>query len=263
MPSNVNLFTEIARFAYLTSLFDHPLALEAAIPYVDVADAKLGTVSPVTVNDGVLDAYLFFDYGLIVEPKNERYLAFSNYFIVPTGNYDKFKIVNVSTPDQFTDVPQIGYIEGLTKFGLKNFWFDFVANASIHSDGNSPVAVAPGVQFDKLTQDNTYNVKAFLRYVFAKSTWIGLGIEKSWGGNQIASGGLLGLPPSSGGLGPTSLGEDDFLKGHLQASYPLTPDFHLAIDITHDFEREGGLKEQFTAELRFIKFFLPATEPLK
>jgi hypothetical protein len=59
------------------------------------------------------------------------------------------------------------------------------------------------------------------------------------------------------------LGKDDFTKGHLQASYPIGPDFHIAADLTHDFQREGGLKEDYTAELRLTKIFLPAAEPLK
>ena len=258
MNSSVSLFTDIARFLYITSLFDHPLALEAAIPYVDVAGgAQLGTV-PVTTNDGFRDAYLFFDYGLIVEPKNERYLAFTNYFVIPTGNYNKFKVVNVSTPDQFTDVPQIALNEGLGKYGLQKFWFDIYANTSLHSDGGSPVASLPGLQFDKLTQENSYNLEAFLRYSFDNTTFIALGIEKSWGGNRIASGGVLGAF-----YGPTSLGEDDFLKGHFQAQWPVSQDFLMGIDITHDFEREGGLREDFTAELRLVKLFLPAKEPLK
>jgi len=260
MTSDVELFTEMARFVYLTKLFDHPLALEAAIPYVRVGgDPQLGTVPDVTVNDGVRDAYLFFDYGLVVEPKNERIIAFTNYFVIPTGNYDKYKIINVSTPNQFVDIPQLAISEGLAKYGIPKFWIDIYANTSIHSDGNSPVASAPGVQFDKLTQDNSYNLEAFLRYQFSSTGFVAIGIEKSWGGNQVATGGLLGNVV----LGPTSLGEDDFLKGHFQAQYPITPDFLMAVDLTHDFDRVGGLKEDFTAELRLVKLFLPAKEPLK
>ena len=72
------------------------------------------------------------------------------------------------------------------------------------------------------------------------------------------SGGLLGAK-----FGPTSLGLDDFLKGHLQAQYPFTKDFFLAFDLTHDFERQGGAREDFTAELRIAKLFLPEAQPLK
>jgi hypothetical protein len=176
---------------------------------------------------------------------------------VPWGRYDKFANVNVASPEQFTWVPQLALAEGLAKYGLKDFWLDVIANASLHSEGSAPLAVAPGVQFDRLDQGNSYDLKVFLRYEYMQAGHIALGIEKSWGGDQIAKGGALGAE-----LGPTSLGRDDFLKGHLQISYPLAQDLHLATDITHDFDREGGFKEDITAEFRVVKFFLPAA-PLK
>jgi hypothetical protein len=253
IPAGVGAFTDILRVAYFSRLWDHPLVFEAAATFVSVTEADLAG-APVTVNDGVRDAVLFLNYGAISEPKNERYLALSNYSFIPAGNYDKFKVLNTSTPNQYTDIPEIIYAEGLSKFGAQNFWFDFIGTIAIHSDGDSPFAAAPGVQFNKLTQDNSYDVKAYLRYVFAQSFWIAAGIEKSWGGNQIASGGALGAT-----FGPTSFGEDNYLKGHLQGSIPITSDFHVAVDLTHDFEREGGQREDFTTEIRLVKVFLPET----
>ncbi len=135
---------------------------------------------------------------------------------------------------------------------------DVIANASVHTDGDSPVSLAPGVQFDKLTQDNSYDIKAFLRYEFGPLSHVAVGIEKSWGGNQVASGGELQTIFG----GPTSLGKDDFTKGHLQIQIPLRADFTVATDITHDFQREGGVKEDVTAEVRLTKFFVPQA-PLK
>ena len=258
MPADVSLAADIARLAYLTSFLGHPLALEAAIPYVGVSNASLGG-APATVNDGFRNAILFFDYGLIVDPKNQRFFDFTSNFIIPTGNYDKFKTVNVSNPDQFTYLPMLALNEGLDKYGIANFWFDVYAQAAFHSDGGSPVALAPGVQFDKLTQQSSYDLSAYLRYsldALHPVAFVAIGIEKSWGGNQTASGGLLGAQ-----FGPTSLGEDNYLKGHIQAQYPISQDFFLAGDITHDFERVGGIREDFTAEFRITKLFLPAPPP--
>jgi hypothetical protein len=83
--------------------------------------------------------------------------------------------------------------------------------------------------------------------------YLALGIERSWGGDQTMTGGLLQAIFG----GPTSLGKDDFTKGHFQFSMPLARDFQVAADITHDFEREGGIREDFTAEVRLTKFFIP------
>ncbi len=257
IDGDLTLFTSITRFSYFTRLFDHPLVFEAALTFGNFEEVRVGP-EHLTSADGMFDPVLFVSYGLINAPKEERFLALTNYFYLPGGrSYQKFKGANVSTPDQFTWVPQIAYAEGLGKFGFKNFWIDVIANASFHTDGDSPLAVAPGVQFDNLSQDNSYDIKAFLRYEFGQATHVAVGLEKSWGGDQIASGGALGTA-----LGPTSLGKDDFLKGHLQFSFPIMADFHVATDFTHDFEREGGFKEDFTGEVRFTKFFLP-TAPLK
>jgi hypothetical protein len=265
--STGEIVTDILRFSYFARLWDHPLVFEAAIPYAKVEEVNIGNFSrpagafgPQTSRSGVIDPVLFVTYGLIADPRGERFLGFTNYFYFPARRYDNTIQVNTSTPGQYTWVPQLAYAEGLGKFapGLRNVWVDVIANASLHTDGDSPLA-ALGQQFDKLTQDNSYDIKAFLRYEFGQATHVAVGIEKSWGGNQIASGGGLGAL-----LGPTSLGKDDFLKGHVQVSFPLAPDFHVAADLTHDFEREGGLKEDFTAEVRVTKFFLPSAEaPLK
>jgi hypothetical protein len=266
--STGEIVTDILRFSYFARLWDHPLVFEAAIPYAKVEEVNIGDLShpaggfgPQTSRSGVIDPVLFVTYGLIADPRGERFLGFTNYFYFPARRYNNLIQVNTSTPGQYTWVPQLEYAEGLGKFapGLKNVWVDVIANASLHTDGDSPLAQVPGVQFDKLTQDNSYDIKAFLRYEFGPATHVAVGIEKSWGGDQIASGGLLGSA-----LGPTSLGKDDFLKGHVQVAFPLAPDLHVATDFTHDFEREGGLKEDFTAEVRVTKFFLPSAEaPLK
>lgn len=267
IPSTGELFTDITRFTYFSSLWDHPLVFEAAATYVDVnkvnignLPAPVGGLGPQTIHDGFIDPVVFVSYGLIVEPKIERFLVLTNYFYLPMGvAYSKFAQVNTSTPNQFTWVPQIGYSEGLSKFGFSKLWVDVVANMSVHTDGSAPLALAPGVQFDKLTQSNSYDIKGFLRYEYMPLGFVAVGIEKSWGGDQIASGGLLQTIFG----GPTSFGKDDFLKGHVQFAMPLARDLQVAADVTHDFEREGGLKEDITAEIRLTKFFFPAPEPLK
>lgn len=269
IPSNLEVFTGITRFAYFTSFWDHPLVFEVAIPYAWIQDANVGNfpvlnpltgLGPQPTTSGLINPTIFFDYGVISDPKDERFLVVSSYFFLPIETYNKYSTINVATPNQFTWIPQIEYAEGLQKFfpSLKSWWIDVIALAAIHSDGDAPLAIAGLGQFNTLTQDNTYDIKAFLRYNYMEGGLVAFGIEKSWGGNQIASGGGLAVVFD----GPTSLGKDDFLKGHFEAVFPVAKDIHVSTDITHDFEREGGFREDFTAEIRLTKFFLPA-QPLK
>jgi hypothetical protein len=267
IASTGEIFTDITRFVYFSELWGKPLVFEAAFTFGDAREINIGNLpvpvgglGPQTVHNGFLDPVFFVTYGLIVEPRMERFLGFTQYFYLPMANYNKFAQVNFATPGQFTYVPQLEYAEGLGKWSpaLKGFWIDVIANASLHTNGDSPLALAPGVQFDKLTQDNSYDVKGFLRYDYTRGGHVAIGLEKSWGGNQVGSGGLLQTIFG----GPQSLGKDDFLKGHFQVVVPVMPDLHVGADITHDFERDGGLREDITAELRITKFFLPSA-PLK
>ena len=160
---------------------------------------------------------------------------------------------NVSTAQQFTDVPQIGYTEGLKKLSpaWSGFYFDLVANASFHTNGRNPVTVVnpaaaplPGVlTYGTLVQGISYDFRAYLRYSPQPTLFfLAFGIEKSWGGEQIATNGrfaVSGLPivvPQAN----LSLSRDDFLRGHFQFQIPITPEFAVAGDVFHDFERVAG-----------------------
>jgi Putative MetA-pathway of phenol degradation len=267
--SHANIWEEFTRFAYFTQLGGHPLVLEAEVPFATLTDVNLplpGTNNQVA--SGLTDPVVHVTYFLISDAQTQRWLGLTNYIYMPFGNYDNTKSINVATAHQFTDVPQIGYTEGLGKFSpaLKGFFFDLIANASIHSDGNGPLNIVnpaglpPGIlTFDKLTQSTSYDVKAFLRYEPMTFTFVALGIEKSWGGEQIATNGRFaptGLPfalPAP----PSSLSKDDFLRGHLQFQFPLARDFAVAADVFHDFTRAGGFKDDIGAEIRLTKFFFP------
>jgi hypothetical protein len=265
--SHGNTFEEFTRFSYFTQLGGHPFVIEAEVPAATLTDVNIPGTNNL-VAGGFTDPVVHLTYFFISDAQTQRWLGFTNYFYLPFGRYDSQKIISVGTANQFTDVPQIGYTEGLGKFspGLKGFFFDLVANASLHTDGDNPVNFPINVAtpvgllpatltYNKLTQSTSYDVKAFLRYEPATFAFVALGIEKSWGGEQIAINGTIapfGIPQ-----GPLSLTKDDFLRGHLQFQFPLARDFAVAADVYHDFDRVGGFKEDIGAEIRLTKFFFP------
>jgi hypothetical protein len=88
---------------------------------------------------------------------------------------------------------------------------------------------------------------------------VAIGIEKSWGGKQIAINGIFaatGLPITMP-LANLPLTKDDFLRGHFQFQVPITQAFAIAGDVFHDFGSVGGLRENIGAEIRMVKFFFP------
>jgi len=257
--ANLDVITNVTRIDWVVAtIYDMPFVLSAALPYGHLDHAELGGQDQST-QSSFFSPNVFVTLGVIVDPKNERTLGISNYLFFPVGDYDSTKAVNVATPDQTVIVPQFLYEEGLGKFSpaLKNFWIDIFGGAAFHSDGDNPVTIG-GVGFDRTEQHDSYDINVYLRYNWNPLTFVAIGIEKSWGGEQIAKGGALGAL-----IGDTSLGKDEYVKGHLQFGFPLSETFQISADLTHDFQREGGFKEDFTAEIRMLTFIMPTGTPLK
>ena len=256
---NLDVITNVTRIDWIVgAVYNMPFVLSAALPYGHPDNAELGGEDQST-QSSFFSPNLFVTLGVIVDPKNERTLGISNYLFLPFGDYDSTKAVNVATPDQTVVVPQFLYEEGLGKLSpaLKNFWIDVFGGAAFHSDGDNPVTIE-GVGFDRTEQHNSYDINVYLRYNWNPLAFVAIGIEKSWGGEQIARGGVLGAL-----VGDVSLGKDEYVKGHLQFGFPLSERFQISADLTHDFQREGSFKEDFTAEIRMSTFIMPANELLK
>jgi hypothetical protein len=267
--SHANVLEEFTRLAYIGQLGGHALVVEAEIPFATLTDVNIPGTNNL-VAGGLVDPVVHLTYFFIADAKIQRWFGLTNYFYLPLGrSFDNQRAVNVSTVRQFTYVPQIGYTEGLGKLSpaLSGLYFDLVANVSLHTDGNSPLTVVnpasalfPGIlTYGTLTQNASYDIKAFLRYEPKTFLFFAIGIERSWGGEQIATNGsfaVTGLPlviPQAN----LSLGRDDFLRGHFQFQVPLVRDFAIASDIFRDFDRVGGLRNNVGAELRLTKFFFP------
>lgn len=255
---NLDLITNVARIDWVVgTIYDMPWVLSASLPYAHADNAELGGQNQST-QSSFFSPNVFVTLGVIVDPKKERTLGISTYLFLPFGDYDSTKAVNVATPDQTVVVPQFMYEEGLGKLSpsLKNFWIDVFGGAAFHSDGDNPVTVG-GVGFDRTKQRDSYDINVYLRYNWNPLAFVAVGIEKSWGGEQIARGGVLGSI-----VGDVSIGKDEYVKGHLQFGFPLSESFQVSADLTHDFEREGSFREDFTAEIRMSTFILPDSKPL-
>jgi hypothetical protein len=199
----------------------------------------------------------------------QRWLGITNFFFLPLGRgFDNQKAINIATARQFTDIPQIGYTEGLGKFSpaLDGVFFDLIANAAIHTNGNGPLTVVdqPGfpipsvLSYHSLIQRPTYNIQAFLRYQPAGFQFVSIGIEKSWGGQQVATNGTFtaaGLPLTNPQDLPLS--KDEYLRGHFQFQVQIAQDFAIAGDLFHDFNVAGRFRQNIGVEIRLAKLFAP------
>jgi len=271
--SHANTWVEFTRVTYFAELANRPFVIEADLPFATLTDVNIpGTNNAVA--GGLVDPVFHLTYFLITDATVQRWFGFTSFFWLPIGrSYDNQAAVNVSTPKQFTVTPQFGYTEGLGKLSpaLNGMFFDLIANASIHTDGDSPLEVVnpataplPGILlYDTLTQRPSYNVKAFVRYNPSNFLYAAIGIEKSWGGEQIATNGrflVAGLPV---GIPQPDLpiSKDDFLRGHFQFQVPVSQDFTIAGDVFHDFQATGGFRQNIGVEIRLLKLFYPTSRP--
>jgi hypothetical protein len=268
--SHADTWVTFTRVTYFAEFANRPLVIEADLPFATLTDVNIpGTNN--SVAGGLVDPVFHLTYFFISDAKVQRWFGLTNFWWLPWGrNFDNRSAVNASTPRQFTDTPQFGYTEGLGKLSpsLNGLFFDLIANASFHTDGDSPLEVVnplgaplPGVlTYDTLTQRPSYDVKAFLRYNPSTSLFAAVGIEKSWGGEQIATNGRFapaGLPFVTIPQPNVSISRDDFLRGHFQFQVPLAQDFTIAGDVFHDFEARGGFRENIGVEVRLAKLFFP------
>jgi hypothetical protein len=267
--SHANTWIEFTRVTYFAEIANRPFVIEADLPFATLTNVNIpGTNNAVA--GGLADPVFHLTYFPIIDAKEQRWLGFTSFFWLPVGrSFDNRAAINVSSPNQFTVVPQFGYTEGLGKLSpnLNGMFFDLIANASIHTNGSSPLEVVnpvsaplPGIlTYDTLTQRPSYDVRAFLRYNPSTFLYVAFGIEKSWGGEQIATNGRFlpaGLPVGIP-LPDLSIGRDDFLRGHFEFQVPVTPDFAIAGDLFHDFQATGGFRQNIGIEIRLAKLFYP------
>jgi hypothetical protein len=236
--------------------------MEGDLPFATLTDVNIpGTNNRVA--GGLVDPDLHLTYFITADQNDQRWLGITNFFYFPLGrSFDNQAPVNVSTARQFTDAPQVGYTEGLGKLSpaLNGVFFDLIAHASFHTGGNSPLMVlnpASVLTYDNLTQHPTYDVQAFLRYEPKPLQYVAIGIEKSWGGKQIATNGIFAATGLTMPLADLPLAKDDFLRGHFEFQVPITQEFAIAGDVFHDFGTVGGLRENIGVEIRLVKLFLP------
>src|SRR6516225_9344342 len=154
--SHANTWVEFTRVTYFAELANRPFVIEADLPFATLTDVNIpGTNNQVA--GGLVDPVFHLTYFLISDAKVQRWFGFTNFFWLPVGrSFDNRSAINVSTPRQFTDTPQFGYTEGLGKISpsLNGLFFDLIANASFHTDGDSPLEVVNPLQGEHRLRDS-------------------------------------------------------------------------------------------------------------
>jgi hypothetical protein len=259
--SHANIFVEFTRLSYITQVEGHPFSIEADLPFATLKNVNIPPTNNL-VAGGLADPDIHLTYFITADLVAQRWLGITNFFFLPLGRgFENQKAVNIATARQFTDIPQIGYTEGLGKFSpaLGGVFFDLMMNAAIHTNGNSPLTVPGVLNYQTLIQRPSYQILAFLRYQPEGFQFVAIGLEKSWGGQQIATNGTFtatGLPLTKP-QDNLPLSKDEYLRGHFQFQLQTAQDFAVAADLYHDFNVTGRFRQNIGVEIRLAKLFAP------
>ncbi|WP_309496664.1 transporter [Sulfurovum sp.] len=95
---------------------------------------------------------------------------------IPTGQYDKSKLVNIGT-NRWAIKPAIGFSKKIS-----NFEFEFGAEAEFYTTNED--------FYGDITrkQDPVYSTQGHVLYTFKRAMWLAIGVTYYWGGEYINDG---------------------------------------------------------------------------
>lgn len=219
------------RLTYYFDLFDHRALITGIVPYVDLRDASLGGV-PLNRTDGIGDTILAGTYWVYSDTKTNRNVNITAYLGIPTGRYDPFASLSISSNRPFYALQLNG------SYGLGPSWLlEGSVDVSFYGDNTNADGFG-GV----LKQDTGYAAQLWLSYALAPTLSLSAGWGGYWGGTQTLNGIETGFNS-----------ERQQIRGAV--SWWVTPKLQLLGQINHDFGVTGGFEADSSYLLRISVLF--------
>lgn len=166
------------------------------------------------------------------KPTEKTHLGFSAFVSLPTGGYDRNKMLNLGE-NRWKLILQTGYIKPLTD----SLTLDLVGDVTLHGRNDD---FGPSGQ--RMKQRPLYLAQSWLRYHFSSASDLRLGLAKSYGGRTEIDG----------------ADQDDKLsttRFAIGGSHFLTPTLQLMGTYGRDISVRQGFKEADRFQLRLLKIF--------
>ncbi|MEN8975132.1 transporter [Acinetobacter baumannii] len=230
--TNLDSFISIARYANYIDFAGFTIAPQILLPYGRLYNASLAG-NQLNSAQGFADPILAAPIWLINKP--ERSFAIVPYLYVPIGTYHSDEALNIGENRWKFDL-QLG---GTQQLG--NGFSTQISADAIWYGSNDDIA---GITNSKLTQDNTYQLQAWLTYrPPSNQTWtFSTGYNKYWGGHQQVDGIENGQAT-------------DVDQLQLEVSKFITPTFQILGQVQRDLHIDGGFKQDVSTTLRLTKVF--------
>ncbi|MFG1403999.1 transporter [Xanthobacter sediminis] len=229
--TNLDSYVNILRYVHYFDFAGMRMAAQALLPAGTLYNGRLDGAelsSAAGAGDPILSGVVW----LVNNKASESYVALAPYLFVPLGQYDSGQALNMG--------------ENRWKLDLQGAWYQGLGNGfALQLSGDviwygSNTDAGGGSQ--TLTQDNTYQLQAWLSYAFAPTWSAAAGYSRFWGGTEYLAGVATG-----------NATERDQVR--LELSKFITPTFQAMASVQRDFNTSGGFPEDFRGTLRLMQVF--------
>ncbi len=171
--SNVNSQVGILRLVHYTDwLLGITYDPQIFIPFGALNNGKLGGEN-LDSSFGLGDIIIASTFWFINQPEEKRWLGFTPFIYFPTGQYRSGQVLNVGE-NRFKEVLQVGFVQGF----LDKWTVDLIADTTFYQNNSDSGADGNTT----LSQNNSYQAQAWLRYALTPTWQIGGGWSGTWGG---------------------------------------------------------------------------------
>ncbi|NKI98003.1 transporter [Novosphingobium sp. SG707] len=230
--TNLDLELGIARLAHYFNIGKTLALVEVLQPFGSLNNARLGG-QRLNSSSGLGDTILAAAVWPINDVQKQTYFGVTLYATLPTGAYDKTRVVNLGNHRVALD-PQIALSQGIGK----KWSVDLTADLIFYS-ANTEAGLGGG---QRLSQSETMQFQAFLNRKFAHGFTLSAGYQGMRGGKQRLDGVDNG-------------NRTHFDEARLVASKFITPRVQLMGEVNHQFDVRGGFSQNVGVLVRTLYVF--------
>jgi hypothetical protein len=230
--SHLQTQTGILRPVHFVDIFGITADPQFFLIYGWQDNAKLGGTN-LDGAHGFYDIILASTFWLLNDQEKKRWFGITPFLWLPVGNYHRGQVLNTGE-NRWKGAVQLGYVDHFAEKWAADFYFD----TTFYGDNDSF-----GPDREKLEQDPSYQVQAWLRYYITPEWNVAPGYSGTWGGYTRIS----------GESDPKLSTEAQSLR--LATQYFFTPDLQFETQVRTDVWREGGFRNSFGLRFRVLKVF--------
>ncbi|MDI4663493.1 transporter [Xanthobacter autotrophicus] len=229
--TGLDSYVNILRYVHYFEIAGITVAPQVLIPAGTLYDGRIAGV-PLDAAAGLGDPIIATTFWVVNNKATQTYIGVMPYLFVPLGQYKAADALNMGENRWKLDL-QVGWYQGLGS----GFALQLTGDAMWYGDNTD--AGGGGLV---LTQDNTYQLQAWLSYSFAETWQAAIGYSKYWGGTEYLD-----------GLATGNATQRDQVR--LELSKFITPTFQVLGLIQRDFNTSGGFPEDFRGTVRLMQVF--------